>query len=196
MINLFSSETIPLAASEEIADPTLDVVERLLMRSARRLLFEVDADSPLWDLPVPQLRALHLIAHRKRCAMGDLAERLAVAMSTATQVADRLEQRGWIQRVDDPVDRRVVRLELTPEGRAVVEQRRQQRRAQLHEVLSRMPAEKQEALIEGLRALCEAGSAGREHCRGHSSSLLRWVREDLGDDAVWDEERPGRPGAG
>src|SRR4051794_1470001 len=120
MVNLSTDETIPAAGSEELADTTLDTVERLLMRSARRMLFEVAADSPLWDLPVPQIRALHLIAHRKHCAMGDLATRLGVAMSTATQVADRLEQRGWVQRVDDPEDRRVVLLALTPEGREVV----------------------------------------------------------------------------
>lgn len=196
MINLFGTESIPLPASEELADPTLDTVERLLMRSARRLLFEVGTESPLWDLPVPQIRALHMIAHRRRCAMGDLAERLGVAMSTATQLADRLEQRGWIQRVDDPEDRRVVRLALTPEGQGIVEQRRQQRRAQLQGALAGMPAEKREALIEGLRALVEAGGAGRERHCGQGSSLLRWVREDLGDEAVWDEERPARSVAG
>jgi DNA-binding MarR family transcriptional regulator len=190
MINLFDTETIPLPASEELSDPTLDTVERLLMRSARRLLFEVGADSPLWDLPVPQIRALHMIAHRRHCAMGDLAERLGVAMSTATLLADRLEQRGWVQRVDDPEDRRVVRLALTPEGRGVVEQRRQQRRIQLQGALGRMPAEKREALIEGLRALTEAGCAGRDRVCSQRSSLLRWVREDLADETVWDEERP------
>jgi MarR family transcriptional regulator, organic hydroperoxide resistance regulator len=195
MMNLFGNEPISPPASEELPDATLDAVERLLMRSARRMLFEVAADSPLWDLPVPQIRALHLIAHRKHCAMGDLAARLGVAMSTATQVADRLEQRGWVQRVDDPEDRRVVRLALTPQGRTVVEERRQHRRAKLREALAKMAEEKREALIDGLRALCEAVHAGREGECGHSSSLLRWVREDLGGDTVWEEERPARSGA-
>jgi hypothetical protein len=55
-----------------------------------------------------------------------------------------------------------------------------------------MAPEKREALTEGLRALCEAGSAGRERCCDRGSALLHWVREDLGDDAVWNEERPRR----
>src|SRR5437773_1652952 len=84
----------------------LDQLERLLLRVARRYVFDMPAESPMWDLPLPQLRTLFIVGHRKRCTMGHLAEQLGVAMSTVTQIADRLERRGLVHRVDDPEDRR------------------------------------------------------------------------------------------
>jgi DNA-binding MarR family transcriptional regulator len=173
---------------------TLDTVERLFPRIAMRLLFDVAADSPLWELPLPQLRALHLVALRQHCSIGHLAERLGVAMSTATQMADRLEQRGCVMRVDDPEDRRVVRLTLTEEGRQLIEQRRLQRRARLEEALARMPAGRRAALIAGLQSLYESGGCGRKErtCR-QGSSLLDWVREELESESATEDERLAGP---
>jgi DNA-binding MarR family transcriptional regulator len=189
MLNLLHHRTKP-ASEDAVPAEVLDTVERLFMRAARRLLFEDDADSPLWDLPLPQIRALHMIAWRRNCAVGHLAERLGVAMSTATQIADRLEQRGWVRRVDDPEDRRVVRLALTAEGQDIVEQRRRQRRQHLLAALAEMPPASVEALVEGLRALHDFGGLGGERsCRG-GSSLLNWVREELEVDPAAGEERP------
>jgi DNA-binding MarR family transcriptional regulator len=176
-----TSTTIQTDEIEEPLTDTIRAIERLLPRIARALLFDVAADSPLWDLPLPQMRALFTVGHRKSCTMGDLADRLGVAMSTVTQIADRLEQRGWLRRVHDPEDRRVVRLALTEEGRELVEERRRQRRERLEEALLQMPADSRQALLLGLRALHEVGGCGtgREHSCATASSLLDWVREDL-----------------
>jgi DNA-binding MarR family transcriptional regulator len=193
MLNLLNVRRIPVAQTIDGQIPALDAVERLLMRAARRLLFEDDADSPLWDLPLPQIRALHVIAYRQHCAVGHLAERLGVAMSTATQIADRLEQRSWVRRVDDPEDRRIVRLALTDEGRWVVEERRRSRRERLKETMAKMPGEKREALLEGLRALVEcSGGSGCERRHKAGNSLLSWVREDLETEAPVEEATPSR----
>ena len=50
-----------------------------------------------------------------------LAERLAVAKPTLTATADGLVAAGFARRDTEPGDRRVVRLCLTPEGRAAIE---------------------------------------------------------------------------
>jgi DNA-binding MarR family transcriptional regulator len=49
-----------------------------------------------------------------------LAERLAVARPTLTATADGLVAAGYLQRRAEPGDRRVVRLCLTPAGRAAL----------------------------------------------------------------------------
>lgn len=59
--------------------------------------------------------------------MSELAQGLLVSRPTASRVVDRLVDRGWVQRWHDPDDRRVVRLELTAEGRRV-----QRRAGRLH----------------------------------------------------------------
>jgi DNA-binding MarR family transcriptional regulator len=50
-----------------------------------------------------------------------LAERLAVAKPTLTATADGLVAAGYVRRVAEPGDRRVVRLCLTPAGRKALE---------------------------------------------------------------------------
>ncbi len=48
--------------------------------------------------------------------LGDL---LVVDRSNVTGLLDRLEKAGWVRRTDHPDDRRVYRVSLTPEGRAL-----------------------------------------------------------------------------
>ena len=49
--------------------------------------------------------------------MGDLSRTLGVPFSTATRTVDWLVENGYVQRLADPEDRRVVRVELTAAGK-------------------------------------------------------------------------------
>lgn len=62
--------------------------------------------------------------HRKAgpMKMSDLSQSLLVSNGNATAIVDRLEQDGKARRVARKGDRRVVLVELTPEGRAWFEQ--------------------------------------------------------------------------
>jgi DNA-binding MarR family transcriptional regulator len=49
--------------------------------------------------------------------MGELAEDLDVRLSTMTGVIDQLEEKGLVERIDHPHDRRSLRVRLTAKGR-------------------------------------------------------------------------------
>jgi len=49
--------------------------------------------------------------------MGELANDLDVRLSTTTGVIDQLEERGLVERVDHPADRRSLHVTVTPKGR-------------------------------------------------------------------------------
>ncbi len=70
-------------------------------------------------LSVAKLRALHQLAAADDgpLSLGQLAERLACVRSNITQLIDRLEQDGLVQRTPDPDDRRSLRAMITIEGR-------------------------------------------------------------------------------
>ena len=53
--------------------------------------------------------------------MGDLSRILGVPFSTATRTVDWLVNNNYIQRLADPEDRRVVRVELTGAGKELYE---------------------------------------------------------------------------
>ncbi len=54
-------------------------------------------------------------------SLGDLAQRRSCVKSNITKLVDRLEAEGLVTRKDDPVDRRGVLAEITPEGRRLQE---------------------------------------------------------------------------
>ncbi len=56
----------------------------------------------------------------KKPALGELAETLHCDKTNVTGLVDRVEKLGLVERVADPDDRRVTRLELTEKGRATV----------------------------------------------------------------------------
>src|SRR5215212_3240797 len=74
-------------------------------------------------LPAQQYQALLAIkGHpgRDRVTVGELARELLVAHHSASELADRLAEKGLLQRFPDERDRRRVLLELTPEAEGVL----------------------------------------------------------------------------
>ncbi len=134
-------------------EEAVETLERLMPRLMRRLFFDLTADSPLWELPLPQLKVLGMLERRDNRRMSEIGERLGVALSTVTQVADRLEQRGWVRRVDDPGDRRVVRLALTEAGRRLMGERRSARRGRLVALLGSLDEEERARIVDAIETL-------------------------------------------
>jgi DNA-binding MarR family transcriptional regulator len=62
------------------------------------------------------LRVLQLTGAPYRASAGELSEIVLRSTGGMTQILDRLEQLGYVQRVTDPGDRRKVLAELTDEG--------------------------------------------------------------------------------
>jgi len=135
-------------------------VERLL-RDILRALYADDAQVPgLMELPVAQLRALNVLGRDpegRAPTMGELADALGVALSTATQLAERLEKRGLARRDhSDPEDRRVVRLSLTGDGRRLLEDRRRLRHRRLESAMEHLSPAQQDHLTDALSPLADA----------------------------------------
>lgn len=72
------------------------------------------------DLAPHDARALRVIGHGGPTRLGVVAEHLRIAPRSATDVVDRLEDRGLVRRAADPSDRRATTVELTTEGEAVL----------------------------------------------------------------------------
>ncbi len=64
--------------------------------------------------------AIYLYQHGER-TVTQLASGLGVSRGWASRVAEELVERGYVARVGDPGDRRVVRLRLTDDSLAEIE---------------------------------------------------------------------------
>lgn len=87
--------------------------------------------------------------------MADLARRLDVVPRAVTTLVDALEASGRVRRAPDPDSRRVVRVEITDEGRATLRSLRSARRAAAEEILAPLTADQREVLGGLLSALVD-----------------------------------------
>ena len=91
----------------------------ILNSSFRPPLFDPDIQALDRGLPRSELLAILLLQRRGEAAMSELAADLGAPLSTATGIGLRLARRGLASRDRDPDDRRVIRVHLTPKGRAL-----------------------------------------------------------------------------
>jgi DNA-binding MarR family transcriptional regulator len=90
----------------------------LVIRAGRAFERHMDRELETVGLSIAKYGALAMLAHAKEpLPLSELAQRVECGASNVTQLIDRLETEGLVKRVDDPVDRRVVRAQLTPAGR-------------------------------------------------------------------------------
>jgi len=92
-------------------------------RELRRFFAFSERVAQAAGLPAQQYQALLAIkGHpgRDRVTVGELARELLVAHHSASKLADRLAEKGLLQRFPDERDRRRVLLELTPEAEGVL----------------------------------------------------------------------------
>jgi DNA-binding MarR family transcriptional regulator len=81
---------------------------------------------------------LRLLFERPR-RITDLAACEGVTQPAITQLVNRLEQQGWVERATDPEDARAVLVQLTPAGKQVFDRLRTEYRALLHEDMATLP---------------------------------------------------------
>ncbi|HYN87047.1 MAG TPA: MarR family transcriptional regulator [Ardenticatenaceae bacterium] len=86
------------------------------------------------DLTLPQFFALGFLAKAdQRCSMNRLAEATQQDAATMTGIVDRLERLGLVERRRSVRDRRVVLVQPTPAGMALLEDVKTSRDAMIRE---------------------------------------------------------------
>jgi len=98
-----------------------DVAISEIMQSLRRI-FKAIQDyshevSEKFGITGPQLWALKTLFQNESLSLTGLSERMYLHPSTITGVIDRLEKKGYMKRNRDKVDRRVIYVQLTAEGK-------------------------------------------------------------------------------
>ena len=132
-----------------------------LMREIAALLQELvhalgEPTIAVWtelDFTLPQLKTLKVLAHEGSASIGHIADRLGVGQPTASHLVERLVQAGFVERADDPANRRRTLARLSSSGEELIGNLRGTRGEQLFVWLSELDATDLHALRRGLQAL-------------------------------------------
>jgi DNA-binding MarR family transcriptional regulator len=135
-------------ASEQCAAKVMETVP-LVMRFLRA---DMRARKST-ELSVPQFRTLAFLDRNPGASLSQLAEHLGVTRATASANTERLVQREYVDRCDDPEERRKVVLNLTEAGKQHLYQTRAQTRAYISELLNDLTEEQVAQVDESLNLL-------------------------------------------
>jgi DNA-binding MarR family transcriptional regulator len=125
------------------------------MRLARRLRAERDDLS----LSLTQLAALSTLDRHGPMSPGTLADHERVQPPSITRVVAGLEERGLVERLPHPTDRRQQVIALTPAGRTLVADHRRRKDAWLSGQLAQLTEAERAALAAAIPVLDRLGLA-------------------------------------
>jgi DNA-binding MarR family transcriptional regulator len=94
-----------------------------IMRAQQLVLAAVDEALRPHELTFARYEALVLLVFSRTGSLplGKMGERLMIHPTSVTNIVDRLEQQGLVERAPHPTDRRTTLCRITAQGREVVE---------------------------------------------------------------------------
>ncbi len=136
-----------MSTAEESAHELLAIlplINRLMISELRREAGD--------DTTMPQFRVLSYLAEEP-LTMSMIARRRRVSLQSAGELIQALVDRGWINRVPDPSDRRQTLLHLTDTGRQQYEQVNSRMLTHLIPLMENLTTEEMTAVEVALNAL-------------------------------------------
>jgi DNA-binding MarR family transcriptional regulator len=90
-----------------------------LMRGSSQHLYALIAEL---EISITQMKTLHALSDcTQEISVKQLSDRLGLSLPGASRIVDALLRRGWVERREDPDDRRMKRVGITPAGREIVD---------------------------------------------------------------------------
>lgn len=135
-------------------DNTFELVE-MLFNISRLMKGEMSYTNNLTHLSILQIQALIFFKQNKNIPMSEIAQHFNIELSSATSLLDKLYDLKLVKRQADLEDRRLVRINLTREGKKLLEQAMCQRRKKLEKFLSYLTKKEKSVLLDILKRLKE-----------------------------------------
>lgn len=123
---------------------TLPLVHRLMIVELKQENGE--------DTTMPQFRVLSYLSEAP-LTVSDIARVRRVSFQSAGELVQALVERGWIERIPDPNDRRQSLLHLTESGKQAYEQAQSHMVERLSRLLASLSQDEQDMIQNAMRLL-------------------------------------------
>jgi DNA-binding MarR family transcriptional regulator len=114
------------------------------------------------EVDAATIPVLHVLTCTGPIRLTELAQRMQLDASTVSRHARQLEERGLIERADDPDDRRASRVHVTALGRKVLAACMEHRKQRIAQVLEAWPQGDRERLQQLATRFVADLNAGEE----------------------------------
>ena len=94
--------------------------------------------------------------HEGECTISHISERFDISNAAASQLVEKLVHAGYLERAEDPSDRRAKLLKLSPSGAKLVDEGINERYRWMDELTKNLSAEERAKVAEALNILIDA----------------------------------------
>jgi DNA-binding MarR family transcriptional regulator len=117
----------------------------------REVMFKLNPTIFKSELTLTQLIALQYICHTPNITLKELADKLVIAQSSASELVDRLVKMKYIDRKISSEDRRKIILNLSPKGQKFIEKHIEENKALFKNLISKLSLEEQRDYLKALQ---------------------------------------------
>lgn len=121
-------------ALSEFADKMHEIMPVIIREFARRQVNELYKGK----ITLPQFLILEFLHREGESKMTTLAHFMNVTTAAMTGIVERLVRGGYVIRVFDPKDRRIIKIRFTSKGSELVKKINQQRRRMIIKIFGRI----------------------------------------------------------
>lgn len=145
-------------------DEGAEQLHRLTKELIRRYQFRDWNQICCYGISISQCHILDVLAEEGDLTMQQLAKRMFKSVSTMTRVVSQLVRREYVKRRQDPEDRRVVHVSITPQGKAVVAAINRDLIETQKAILQAIPPDQWAGAFRVLEALAQGARRWQETC--------------------------------
>ena len=135
-----------MAGTDQIAEE----VATLMPMIARRVLLGFFQSI---DITQTQIFTIMTLSERSPVRLSQLGKKLQISAPTVTGIVDRLERSGFVERIPDIKDRRVINVDLTVKGRHIAKKLKVTLKAKWKGLLSKLSQQDQNNYVGILRKI-------------------------------------------
>ncbi len=108
------------------------------------------------NLTMPEFIALDKVSTTPNCAVQDVGHSLGFTKSGATRIVNRLEKKGYVQKIKSHEDARVCCVEITESGKQVLSSANSHYMEQFHAIAKKIPEHTVADIVKLLTAMANA----------------------------------------
>ncbi len=143
-------------SAERLHRLTKDLIRRYQFRDWNQIC--------CYGISISQCHILDTLGEEGDLSMQQLAKRMYKSVSTMTRVVGQLVRRGYVKRRQDPEDRRVVHISISPQGKAIVAAINRDLIETQKAILQSIPPDQRAGAFKVLEALAQGARRWQEAC--------------------------------
>lgn len=129
----------------------------VLMKSSKSIQEQIKKDISKHGMKTSDFTILEALYHKGRQTVRQISEAVLINTGSITYVIDKLETKNLLERSNCKEDRRVVYIQITEQGKQLMDEIFPKHQSVIEEIFSGLTAEEKKTLIELLK---KAGKEG------------------------------------